>query len=163
MDTDLIDLLISQWKHVRPDLDAKPMRISGRLLRLARAIEPRTEASLRPFDLSLWQFDVLATLRRHNRDLSPGELLTATMLTSGAMTHRLDRLENSGWIERRPDPDDRRGVKVHLTESGRELVDRAIEARFGEASLVESALKPNEADTLARLLSKLDRGLSASE
>ena len=60
MDTDLIDLLISQWKHVRPDLDAKPMRISGRLLRLARAIERRTEASLRPFDLSLWQFDVLA-------------------------------------------------------------------------------------------------------
>ena len=59
------------------------------------------------------------------------------MLTSGAMTHRLDRLENSGWIERRPDPDDRRGVKVHLTKSGRDLVDRAIEARFEEASLVE--------------------------
>ena len=55
------------------------------------------------------------------------------MLTSGAMTHRLDRLETSGWIERRPDPDDRRGVKVHLTKSGRDLVDRAIEARFEEA------------------------------
>ena len=62
MDTDLIDLLISQWKHVRPDLDATPMRISGRMLRLARTIERRTEVCLRPFDLSLWQFDVLATL-----------------------------------------------------------------------------------------------------
>ncbi len=163
MDTDLIDLLISQWQHVRPDLDAGPMRISGRLLRLARSIERRTEASLRPFDLSLWQFDVLATLRRHDRDLSPGELLTATMLTSGAMTHRLDRLENSGWIERRADPNDRRGVRVHLTKSGRKLVDRAIEARLEEASLVESVLKPNEADTLARLLAKLDRGLSTAE
>ena len=163
MDTDLIDLLISQWRHVRPDLDAAPMRISGQLLRLARVVERRTEASLRPFDLSLWQFDVLATLRRHDRDLSPGELLTATMLTSGAMTHRLDRLEKSGWIERLPDPDDRRGVKVHLTKSGCKLVDRAIEARLEEASAVESMLKPDEADALARLLEKLDRGLSTSE
>jgi DNA-binding MarR family transcriptional regulator len=109
------------------------------------------------------RFDVLATLRRHGHDLSPGELLSATMLTSGAMTHRLDRLEDSGWIERRPDPNDRRGVKVHLTRNGRKLVNRAIEARFEEASRVETVLKPNEADTLARLLAKLDRGLSIAE
>ena len=160
MDTDIIDLLISQWKHVRPDLDPKPMRISGRLLRLAKTIERRTEAALRPFDLSMWQFDVLATLRRYDRDLSPGELLTATMLTSGAMTHRLDRLESAGWIERRPDPEDRRGVKVHLTRSGRTLVDKAIEARLEEAFEVESAMGPREADAFAEMLRKLDGTLS---
>ena len=110
----------------------------------------------------MWQFDVLATLRRYDRDLSPGELLTATMLTSGAMTHRLDRLESAGWIERRPDPEDRRGVKVHLTRSGRILVDKAIEARLKEASIVESALKPKEADSLARLLAQMENGLSSS-
>lgn len=139
------------------------MRISGRLLRLAWSIKRRTEASLRPFDSSLWQFDVFATLRRHDRDLSPGELLTATMLTSGAMTHRLDRLENPGWIERSADPNDRRGVRVHLTKSGRKLVDRASEVRLEEPSLVESVLSPNEAVTIARLLAKLDRGLSTAE
>jgi DNA-binding MarR family transcriptional regulator len=160
MDTDIIDLLISQWKHVRPDLDPKPMRISGRLLRLAKTIERRTEAALRPFDLSMWQFDVLATLRRYDRDLSPGELLTATMLTSGAMTHRLDRLESAGWIERRPDPEDRRGVKVHLTRSGRTLVDKAIEARLEEAFEVESAMGPREADAFAEMLRKLEGTLS---
>ena len=155
-----MDLLISQWRQVRPDLDARPMRISGRLLRLAKTIERRGEASLRPFGLSLWQFDVLATLRRYDRDLSPGELLTAAMLTSGAMTHRLDRLESCGWIERRPDPDDRRGVRVHLTRSGRNLVDKAVEARLEEASAVESALTSNEAKTLAATLRKLEATLS---
>jgi DNA-binding MarR family transcriptional regulator len=163
MNIDLIDLLVSQWRQIRPDLDAGPMRISGRLLRLAKIVERRTEAALRPFRLSLWQFDVLATLRRNNRDLSPGEMLEATMLTSGAMTHRLDRLESAGWIERKSDPDDRRGVKVHLTRSGRNLVDKAIEARLKEASVVAAALKPSESDALSRLLEKLERALLSAE
>ncbi len=145
MDTDLIDLLVSQWRSIRPELDPQPMRTSGRLLRVAKLLEQRTEAVLRPFGLSLWQFDVLATLRRNDCDLSPGQLLSATMLTSGAMTHRLDRLETSELIERRPDPEDRRGVRVHLTKAGRELVDQAIVARFEEAAspgYVVHALSP---------------------
>ena len=160
MDTDLIDLLVSQWRSIRPELDPQPMRTSGRLLRVAKLLEQRTEAALRPFGLSLWQFDVLATLRRNDCDLSPGQLLSATMLTSGAMTHRLDRLETSELIERRPDPEDRRGVRVHLTKAGRKLVDQAIVARFEEASLVESFLGKKEAATLARLLAKIERGVA---
>ncbi len=160
MDTDLIDLLVSQWRSIRPELDPQPMRTSGRLLRVAKLLERRTEAVLRPFGLSLWQFDVLATLRRNDCDLSPGQLLSATMLTSGAMTHRLDRLETSELIERRPDSEDRRGVRVHLTKAGRKLVDQAIVARFEEASRIESFLERKEAATLARLLAKIERGVA---
>ena len=157
---DLIDLVIDQWRRVRPDLDPRGMGTSGRALRVAKLLERRTEEVLRPFGLSLWQFDVLATLRRTDCDLSPGELLDATMLTSGAMTHRIDRLEAASLVERRPDPDDRRGVRVHLTGAGRRLVDRAVEARFEEASRIEGVLDPGEAETLARLLAKLELGVA---
>ena len=160
---DRINVLIEQWKRIRPELDPVPMRTSGRLLRLAKLVERRTEAVLRPFGISLWHFDMLATLRRSNCDMSPGELLEATMLTSGAMTNRLDRLEGIGLIARRPDPNDRRGVRVHLTSKGQELVDRAIEARFAEAARIEALLEADEAATLSDLLCKLERGVDGLE
>lgn len=160
MKKDRVSQLIAQWKRVRPDLDAAPMQLSGRLLRIAQLVERRTEAILKPYGLSLWQFDVLATLRRHDQDMSPGQLLAATLLTSGAMTHRLDRLEAAGLIERLPDPDDRRGVRVRLTEDGMRLVDRAIEARFAEATRIQSTVDAEEAEVLARLLATLEHGLS---
>jgi DNA-binding MarR family transcriptional regulator len=162
MEDDVIDTLIAQWGRVRPDLDARPMRTSGRILRLARILEQRTEAVLSPFGLSLWQFDVLATLRRTGHDLSPGDLLKATLLTSGAMTHRLDRLEADGWIERRPDPKDRRGVRVRLTPAGRRLVDRAVKARLEEAARIEDSLGRGESETLAELLRRVERGATGS-
>lgn len=160
MEPDTVDRLLAQWLRVRPDLEPTPMRTSGRLLRVAKILEQRTESVLRPFGLSLWQFDVLATLRREDRDLSPGELLAATLLTSGAMTHRLDRLEGAGLVERRANPEDRRGVRVRLTRAGRELVDRAVAARFEEASRIESLLEEEEAASLARLLARIERGLA---
>lgn len=163
MTQDLISLLIEQWNRIRPDLSPDSMRTSGRLLRLAKLIERRTEALLKIYDLSLWQFDVLATLRRHDRDLSPGELLQATMLTSGAMTNRLDRLEKAGFVERSPDPNDRRGVRVFLTTVGRELVDQVIEARFAEADHIEGYLTTEESETLATLLKKLEQGLEGAD
>ena len=156
----MVDLVMTQWARIRPDLDPLGMRTSGRLLRLAKLVEKRTEAVLRPFGLTIWKFDVLATLRRHGCDLSPGELMAATMLSSGAMTNRLDRLEADGLISRRPDPSDRRGVRVELSGTGRELVDRVIEARFAEALSIESSLEPDEAEELARLLAKMERGLA---
>ncbi|NNF12065.1 MAG: MarR family transcriptional regulator [Gemmatimonadetes bacterium] len=159
MTDDMIERLVEQWSRVRPELDAGPMRISGRLLRLAKLVERRTEAVLKPLGLELWQFDVLATLRRYDRDMSPGELLDATMLTSGAMTYRLDRLEASRLIERRPDPDDRRGVRVRLTAGGAELVDRAVELRFEEAARVATVLREGDSTRLGRLLAELERGL----
>ena len=160
MEQDLINRLIEQWRTIRPDLNPAAMRTSGRLLRIAKLVERRTERLLQQYDLSLWQFDVLATLRRHGCDLCPGELLKATLLTSGAMTHRLDRLEKDGLIERVPDPRDRRGVRVFLTETGCELVDRVIETRFADATQIESCLSPNEAEVLSDLLQKLEANLT---
>lgn len=160
MEDDLVERLIAQWRRIRPDLDPQAMRTYGRLLRLAKLVEKRTEEVLQPFGLALWKFDVLATLRRYDRDLSPGELMSATMLSSGAMTHRLDRLEADELIVRCPDPADRRGVRVELTRAGRELVDEAIEARLAEASRIESTLEPREADELGRLLAKVECGLA---
>lgn len=157
---DIVTRLIAQWKQVRPDLDPMPMRISGRLLRVAKLVHARTEHQLQQFGLALWQFDVLATLRRHDHDLSPGQLLKQVMLTSGAMTHRLDKLEGDGLIKRRPDPEDRRGVLIHLTPTGRKLVDRAVKVRFEEARLIESILEPAEAESLSRLLLKLEEGIT---
>lgn len=160
MPDDVITRLIDQWRKVRPDLDPLPMRTSGRLLRVAKLVHARTEAQLKQFGLGLWQFDVLATLRRHDHDLSPGQLLNLVMLTSGAMTHRLDKLESEGFIERRPDPEDRRGVLIHLTPAGRKLVDQAVKVRFDEARLIESILEPAEAEALSRLLLKLEEGIT---
>ena len=159
MEQDLINQLIKQWSEIRPDLNPCAMRTSGRLLRLSKVMERRVEVLLKRFNLSLWQFDVLATLRRNDCDLSPGELLKATMLTSGAMTHRLDRLETAGLIKRSPDPNDRRGVRIFLTDKGGELVDQAIEARFAEANRIERYLTAHEAETFAGLLQKLDFNL----
>ncbi len=163
MEQDFINRLIEQWRGIRPDLNSDAMRTSGRLLRLAKRVERRSEMLLQRYGLSLWQFDVLATLRRHCCDLCPGELLKATLLTSGAMTHRLDRLEKAGLIERTRDPKDRRGVRVFLTKAGRELVDQVIEARFAEAALIESCLTPKEAETLAHLLQKLEANLGGDK
>ena len=159
MERDIVATLIDQWSNIRPDLDARPMRISGRLFCVAKLTQARTEACIRKFGLELWQFDVLATLRRHAKDLSPGQLLNTVMLTSGAMTHRLDRLEGDGFVERRRDQNDRRGVLIRLTPKGRRIVDRIAETRFAEAALIESVLEPAEAATLARLLRKLEAGI----
>ena len=163
MKQDLINLLIEQWSKVRPDLNPCAMRTSGRLMRISKVMERRVEVLLNKFNLSLWQFDVLATLRRYACDLCPGELLKATMLTSGAMTHRLDRLETEGLIKRSPDPNDRRGVRVFLTEKGCELVDQVIEARFAEADHIESYLTEDEAKIFAELLQKLECGLAGAD
>ncbi|QDU72571.1 MarR family winged helix-turn-helix transcriptional regulator [Mucisphaera calidilacus] len=151
---DMIDGLLDQWSVERPDLDARPMAVVGRVLRLAHRLEGRVERVLEPFGLALWQFDVLATLRRSGPGycLSPTALTEATMLSSGAMTHRIDRLVSMGWVERRPDPDDRRGRLVALTPAGRDLVDAALEARFEEARAVTDALPVRRRRELADAL-----------
>jgi DNA-binding MarR family transcriptional regulator len=159
MENDFIDKIISQWRHVRPELNPQCMRTSGRLLRVAKQVQRRTEAVLKKFRLSLWQFDVLATLRRTDQSLTCGQLMAETMLSSGAMTNRIDRLEDAGLVARRSNPSDRRGVLVELTDSGRQLIDKAIEARFAEAAAIESVLDHGEAEALARLLGKIEKGL----
>ncbi len=157
MNQDLVDSLIQQWSIERPDLNASAMGVVGRILRLAAGLQRRGEESLAPFNLSMWQFDVLATLRRAGAPfrLSPTQLMRAVMLTSGAMTNRLDRLETAGLVRREPDPADRRGLQIVLTSQGLELVDLAIVARLQDAQGVVQLLTQKERQSLEPVLRKL--------
>lgn len=160
-DTDLIDQIRAQWASARPELDSTGFAIVARVLVLGKFLERRVGRALAPLDLSLWAFDVLATLRRQGSPytLTPTELSLAAMLTSGAMTNRLDRLEERGLVRREPDPDDRRGVRVVLTSAGLELIDRAIEARFQEAAHAVAGLSGTEREALEKLLRQLLLGV----
>ncbi len=165
MDLDPIARLMEQWKVERPDLDASPMGVAGRILRLAGLLERRVEEALTPCDLSLWQFDVLVTLRRTGAPyrLSPTQLMREVMLSSGAMTNRIDRLEARGLVQRLPDPSDRRSVQIELTAEGKRLADEAVEARFEEAREVAELLKPRERESLEQGLSRLLLALEGRE
>ena len=157
MKPDLIDSLIKQWSIERPDLDASAMGVVGRILRLAAWLQRRGEAVLAPFNLTMWQFDVLATLRRAGKPfrMSPTQLMRAVMLSSGAMTNRIDRLEAAGLVKREPDPTDRRGLQIVLTSKGLELIDRAIVARLQDAQEIVELLNQREHQSLEPVLRKL--------
>ena len=127
MTQDQVDFVLAQWAEERPDLDATPMGVIGRLARAAVYIGNALQENFDQFDLHRGEFDVLATLRRNGApyQLTPTDLLKAMMLSSGAMTNRLDRLEKAGYIERQPNPADRRGTLVTLTETGLALINTA--------------------------------------
>ncbi|MBZ9718746.1 MarR family transcriptional regulator [Mesorhizobium sp. AD1-1] len=149
---------IEQWKRERPDLDVSPMGVLGRLNEAASLIARERLAPLfARYGLQSGEFDVLATLRRSGSPyaLTPTALYEATMVTSGAMTNRLDRLETSGLILRGPHPNDRRGIVVRLTEKGLALIDEAIAAHVANEHEILSGLTPAERETLSRLLEKL--------
>jgi len=152
------------WARERPDLDVRPQGVIGRLHRLAAHLTAELEIVYRRHGLSEGEFDVLAALRRAGApyQLSPGRLLRETLVTSGTMTNRVDRLAGRGLVERLPDPSDRRGVLVQLTPKGRDTVDGA------DASLLElerpllSALGDEDQDRLAGLLRKLATSVGGS-
>ena len=158
---DPVDRILEQWSRERPELDSSGFAIAARVLMLGKLLERRVTRALAPLDLSLWAFDVLATLRRQGAPyrLTPTELSSATMLTSGAMTNRLDRLEANGLVRREADPGDRRGVHVALTERGVKLVDQAIEVRFAEAQSAAAKLSAGDRPALESLLRHLLVGL----
>lgn len=133
---DLVDELLEKWREARPDLDPSPLGVVGRVIVLAKHLERSVEAALAKHHLTLGQFDILATLRRAGRkgELTPTQLLQSVMLSSGGMTSRLDKLEAAGLIDRGPDPSDRRGVLVALTQKGRKVIDAATATRFREAA-----------------------------
>ena len=128
--TDSVDLILEQWKLERPDLDTSPIGIIGRISKLEQHLARALEEKFATFDLQQGDFDVLATLRRSGKPhrLNPTTLYQALMLTSGAMTNRLDRLERLELIERLPDPNDRRGTLIALTAKGKRLIERAMTA-----------------------------------
>ncbi|WP_335582903.1 MarR family winged helix-turn-helix transcriptional regulator [Cupriavidus sp. USMAA2-4] len=154
---DRVDRILAQWARERPDLDASPMGVIGRLWRLDRHTDRAVEAALATAGLNGWEFDVLATLRRSGAPyaLSPGALMESLMITSGTMTNRLDHLERAGLVRRSPNPDDRRGLRIELTPAGFERVDRALEIHVANEHRLLAGLAPAEREQLAGLLRRL--------
>lgn len=152
---------VEQWGSERPDLDASPMAVLGRLAEAACVTRDRINPVFARFGLQPGEFDVLATLRRSGKPhaLTPTALYEATMISSGAMTNRLDRLESAGLIARESHPTDRRGVVVRLSEKGRALIDEAVTAHVENEHEILSCLTPEERGALAALLAKLIAGV----
>ncbi len=154
---DLIDRLRADWQRERPELDTDAMDVVGRLLLAGEALRKSVGEVLADFGLGYTDLDVLASLRRtgHPYTLRPADLLDVVLIKSGSLTACLDRLEKMNAIERVDTPGDRRSRSVQLTEKGRALVDRAIEARFQEATDSTSRLNKKEKSQLEALLRKL--------
>jgi DNA-binding MarR family transcriptional regulator len=157
MTTDPVDKILVQWQRERPDLDVSPMGVIGRMGRLAKHLERAIGETFSEFELTVGEFDVLATLRRagHPYRLSPTALFNTLMVTSGTMTHRIDRLEQAGLVKRIPDPSDRRGTSIELTERGFDRIERAVEAHVANEHRILSGLKQSEREALSVLLRKL--------
>ena len=153
--------VVDQWAVARPGLDVSPVLVIGRLHRVALALTTELVKVYNAHGLGEGDFDVLATLRRTGEpyELTPTELMDQTMVTSGAVTKRLDRLEGAGLVERRVADGDRRSRIVVLTVRGRELIDRAAAEHFANEARLLEPLTSSERATLARLLGKLGASL----
>ncbi len=154
---DEVDRLVAAWQRERPDLDVAPLEVLSRVTRLSRHLDRARRSAFGRHDLEGWEFDVLSALRRAGEpyQLSPGQLLTQTLVTSGTMTNRIDRLAATGLVQRRPDPDDRRGVLVRLTDAGRIRVDSALADLLEHERQILAMLPNGEQKVLANLLRSL--------
>jgi DNA-binding MarR family transcriptional regulator len=155
--TDEVDRIVAAWRRERPDLDVGPLEVLSRVGRLARHLDRDRAAAFAGHGLEPWEFDVLAALRRSGRpyQLSPGALLAETLVTSGTMTNRIDRLTGRGLVVRLRDPDDGRGVLVRITDPGRALVDTALAALLEREHALLTGLSGTDRQTLAGLLRTL--------
>jgi len=151
--SDAVDAIATQWAGVRPDLDVSPMQVIGRVSRLSRLIDRILAKNFADYDLENWMYDVLATIRRGGPpfELTAGDLVRQTMVTTGAMTNRIDRLAERGLVERVSGAD-RRTVIVRLTEAGRELVDDVAVTHMETERQILAALTPKQQTQLASLL-----------
>lgn len=154
---DVVDRISGQWRAVRPDVDVAPMQVIGRVSRLSRLIDRTLSENFAQHGIESWMYDVLATLRRSGEpyELTAGDLVHQTMVTTGAITNRLDRLEERGLVERAADPDDRRKVIVRLTVEGLELVDEVVRGHLATEGEILSELTRSQIDQLARFLRKI--------
>ena len=157
MSRDIIDDLQEDWSEERPDLDSEAMGVVLRIQALDKILGDQVAERLQDFGLQWWQYDVLSALRRQGRPfrMAATELAETTMLTSGAMTNRIDRLANAGLVQRLHDPEDRRRVLVELTARGHQQVDNATRARFEIASTALSRLDRKRRKQLSDLLRQL--------
>ncbi|MGY6037685.1 MarR family winged helix-turn-helix transcriptional regulator [Aeromonas sp. AE23HZ002T15] len=154
METDHVDQLLGQWARQRPDLDCSPMGVFGRVARMAAIAGREINEELKECGLLGSDFDILATLRRAGEPLTPTALYQSAMLTSGAMTARLDKLAERGLIERQAAPSDRRSLLVCLTAEGRELIDLAVERHVANEQRLLAPLSESEQTQLAALLKR---------
>jgi DNA-binding MarR family transcriptional regulator len=154
---DAVDVIVEQWAKERPELDAAPMALVGRLNRFQNHVDQALREYFSQHGLDFSEFDVLATLRRSGEpfELNARALLKSAMVTSGAITNRVDRLSAKGLVERRPCPTDRRAVLISLTPAGRELIDRMLEGHVENERGLIAALSPQEQQQLDGLLRKL--------
>ncbi|HET7069174.1 MAG TPA: MarR family transcriptional regulator [Nocardioides sp.] len=167
MQPDHVDEILEQWGRERPDLDPSPIGLIGRLHRLADVLNVELRTVFAEAGLGDGDFDVLVTLRRHGApyELTPGELGSATMVTSSAVTKRIDRLERAGLVTRRVSRDDARSRRIRLSDAGLELVDRLMERHIANEHRLVGGLSDRDRAQLAAILRRwgqsLDHGSSA--
>ncbi|HET6833939.1 MAG TPA: MarR family transcriptional regulator [Acidimicrobiales bacterium] len=150
---DAVDRITGQWNAVRPEVDVSPIQVIGRVSRLSRLVDRRLAENFALNGIESWMYDVLATLRRSGEpyELTAGELVRQTMVTTGAVTNRIDRLEERGLVERTRTRD-RRKVVVRLTQRGLDLVDEVVHGHMATERDILAALSPRQQRELARLL-----------
>jgi DNA-binding MarR family transcriptional regulator len=154
---DEVDRIVDAWLRERPDLDFAPLQVLSRVARLSKHLDRARRTAFSRSELDSWEFDVLSALRRAGEpyELSPKALLQQTLVSSGTMTNRIDRLVERGLVTRRTDPNDGRGIFVGMKPAGLTRVDAAITRLVDAEAALLSTLSPSEQDNLAALLRKL--------
>lgn len=154
---DEVDVLVEAWHRERSDLDLTPVEVFSRISRLSRHLDLARREAFTEHGIEPWEFDVLTALRRAGKpyQLAPGRLIKETLVTSGTMTNRVDRLAERGLVERSPDPNDRRGVIVTLTAAGKRTVDAAFEELLNRERDLLANLSSPDRTHLASLLRTL--------
>lgn len=164
-ENDEVDRIVVSWRRERPDLDFSPLEVLSRVGRLAKLLDRARKDAFHKSKLESWEFDVLAALRREGTpyQLSPKALLLQTLVSSGTMTNRIDRLVDSGLVVRREDPNDGRGVLVELTASGLTRVDAAITRLVDAEAQLLSSLSRAEQKRLAESLKRLSLDVAETD
>lgn len=162
---DEVDRIVDAWRRERPELDVEPLQVLSRVSRLARHLDLARKRAFSASGLEPWEFDVLSALRRAGEpyELSPKALLLQTLVSSGTMTNRIDRLTTRGLVERHTDPNDGRGILVRMSDEGRERVDLAMdELMIGEVALLRRLNRADQ-ERLAALLRTLGADFDESQ
>ncbi len=162
--SDDVERIVSAWRRERPDLDVSPLEVLSRVTRIAKHLERIRKATFDAHNVEVWEFDVLAALRRSGEPyaLSPTTLMADTLVTSGAMTNRINRLSSRGLVKRQSDPLDGRRVTVALTAAGKRLVDETFADFVDRESHVLADMSPRDRQTLGALLRQLSISIEPS-
>ena len=157
MKEDIVDQLLQQWREEHPNTDVSALGVVVRVQMLGKLLQMQTEAALAKHDLKHWEYDVLSVLRRQGApfQMAATDIARAALLTSGAMTTRIDGLEERGLVERRRSESDGRSVEVSLTAAGKKIIDSAIDTRIKEANRALEKISAAEKEQGATILRSL--------